>query len=246
MHGVETLLAKFVKRYQVIIKGWPDNILFCNLSESSNSLSNLETLHQKWSCSGIYWKKLSSQELQELDLQRDHQIKHGEVEVPAPRRRCSNFGKKCSQSNTTGSSTQKKNKKSRKVIADAEDSKDESDGEGVRIQKKGHKSARRVTTTDISADEEETARKDHDDALAAPADTCSHPASANLPDVPTIPTAPDVPTVPTTPDVPTVPPTTPDVHTVPTATQPTPLQSDIDDTTGLPSASPAAITGSCT
>jgi hypothetical protein len=206
-----------VKRYQVIIKGWPDNIPFRNLSESSNSLSDLKTLQRKWSCGGIYWKKLLAQELQELDLRHDHQIKQGEEEVPAPQHRCSDFGKKCSRSNTTGSSTQKKNKKSRKVISDAEDTEEELDGEGVHIQKKRCKSARQVTTTDMSADEEETAGKDHGDPSTAPADTCSCPAPANPPDVPTIPTA----------------------------TQPTPSQSDTDDTTGLPSASSAAITGSC-
>jgi hypothetical protein len=203
-----------VKRYQVIIKGWPDNIPFCNLSETSNSLSDLETFHRKWCCSGIYWKKLSAQELQELDLRCDHQIEQGEAEAPAPRRRRSDFGKKRSQSNTTGSSTQKKHKKSGKVISDAEDSEEESDGEGVRIQKKRRKSARQVTTT---AGVEETAGRDHDNQSVAPADTCSRAAPANPPDVPT----------------------------VPTSTQPTPSQSDSDNTTVLPSVSPAAITGSC-
>jgi hypothetical protein len=134
-----------VKQYQVIIEGWPDNLPFCNLSETSNSLSDLETLYRKWCCSGIYWKKLSSQELQDLDLQHDYQIEQGEAEAPAPQCHHSDFGKKCSQSNGTGSSTQKKHKKSRKVISDEESSeedrekdsdKEDPDGEAARTQKR--------------------------------------------------------------------------------------------------------------
>jgi hypothetical protein len=33
-----------VRRHQVVIEGWPDAIPFRNLSETSNSLANLETL----------------------------------------------------------------------------------------------------------------------------------------------------------------------------------------------------------
>ncbi|KAF8221452.1 hypothetical protein L208DRAFT_1327891 [Tricholoma matsutake] len=73
-----------VKQCQVIIKGWPDNIPFHNLSETSISLSDLETLYQKWHCGGIYWKKLSSKELQDLDLQCNHQIEWVEAEASAP------------------------------------------------------------------------------------------------------------------------------------------------------------------
>ena len=83
-----------VKRYQVIIEGWPDNIPFRNLSDVSNSLSDLEDLLRRWRCGTTYWKKLTARELQTLDLERDTQITNGEVDAPAPRRRRSDYGKK--------------------------------------------------------------------------------------------------------------------------------------------------------
>ena len=207
-----------VKRYQVIIKGWPDNIPFRNLSETSNSLSNLETLYRKWCCGRIYWKKLSSQELQDLDLQRNHQIEQGEAEAPAPRRRRSDFGKKRSRSKGTGSSTQKKHRKSRKIISDEEnseeDSEEDSDGEAARTQKRHRKPTERATTAGPSADEETAGQHRNP---TAPADACSRSTITNPPVAPTVPNS-----------------------TQPATSQP-------DNTTGIVlSASPAAIAVSCT
>jgi hypothetical protein len=124
----------------VIIKGWPDNISFRNLSKTSNLLSNLETLYRKWHCGGIYWKKLSSQELQDLDLQRNHQIKWGEAEAPAPQCCHSDFGKKCLDLKVQVLVHRKKHKRSRKVIPDKENSEEdreeESDREAACAQKR--------------------------------------------------------------------------------------------------------------
>ena len=73
-----------VKRYQVIIEGWPANIPFCNLSETSSALPDLESLLQKWDCGKIYWRKLSEAELNRLNLEHDAQIKNGNLAAPTP------------------------------------------------------------------------------------------------------------------------------------------------------------------
>ena len=83
-----------VKRYQVIVEGWPADIPFCNLSETSSALPDLENLLRKWRCGKIYWRKLSEAELNRLDLERDAQIENGELAAPTPRRRRSDYGKK--------------------------------------------------------------------------------------------------------------------------------------------------------
>ncbi|KAG6855514.1 hypothetical protein H0H87_001791 [Tephrocybe sp. NHM501043] len=83
-----------VKRYSVIVEGWPDNISFENFSNVSSSLSLLEGLLRKWCCGLTYWKNLTEAELKDLDMARDKQIEDGMIATPAPRRCHSNFGKK--------------------------------------------------------------------------------------------------------------------------------------------------------
>jgi hypothetical protein len=131
-----------VKRYQVIIEGWPADIPFCNLSETSSALPDLEKLLRKWRCGKIYWRKLSGAELDRLDLERDTQIENGEIAAPAPRRRCSDYGKKRPHMKdgtdisrverdiddsgeedrppATDKRHSRKHRKSRKVVADSE------------------------------------------------------------------------------------------------------------------------------
>jgi hypothetical protein len=83
-----------VKQYQVIIEGWPDSIPFQSLSDASNLLSDLEDLLRRWHCGTTYWKKLTVRELQTLDQEHEKQASNGEVDVPAPHRHCSDYGKK--------------------------------------------------------------------------------------------------------------------------------------------------------
>ena len=83
-----------VKQHQVIIEGWPDNIPFQNLSETSNSLSDLEDLLWRWHSGVTYWKKLSERELEALELEHDKQVLNGKVHLPAPYHCCSDYGKK--------------------------------------------------------------------------------------------------------------------------------------------------------
>ncbi|KAK2467217.1 hypothetical protein APHAL10511_000766 [Amanita phalloides] len=83
-----------VKRYSVIIKGWPREIEFINLSEASSSIDTLEKLLQKWKQGTTYWKKLMREELERLEDERDAQIEDGGIQAMAPRRTHSDKGRK--------------------------------------------------------------------------------------------------------------------------------------------------------
>jgi hypothetical protein len=48
-----------VMRYHVVLEGWPDDIPFRNLSETSSPLDSLEKLLQRLQHKKTYWKKLT-------------------------------------------------------------------------------------------------------------------------------------------------------------------------------------------
>ena len=83
------------------------NIPFRNLSEASNSLTELEMLLRKWHCGKVYWREVTETEFQDLDHDRDNQIESGELAGPTPRHRHSDCGKKRPRTNPAGD-TQKK------------------------------------------------------------------------------------------------------------------------------------------
>lgn len=80
-----------MQRYQVILDGWPEDISFSNLSKSSNTLTNLDRLLQHLQDRKIYWRKITHEELQELNKEREES---GEIVAPAPCRPRSDRGKK--------------------------------------------------------------------------------------------------------------------------------------------------------
>ncbi|KAG1781290.1 hypothetical protein EV702DRAFT_962745 [Suillus placidus] len=82
-----------VKRYSVIIEGWPEQIPFANLSTVSNSLPELEMLLRKWRSGAIYWKRLTPEELERMDKERDKGIEDGAI-VEKRRHTRSDKGKK--------------------------------------------------------------------------------------------------------------------------------------------------------
>jgi hypothetical protein len=107
-----------VKRYHVMIEGWPDKIPFRNLSDASSPLPDLENLLRKWRNGKIYWKKLTENEINALDLERNAQIENGELDAPVPRRRRSDYGKKRPRNMDGGVTQKKKHCKSRKEVDD--------------------------------------------------------------------------------------------------------------------------------
>ena len=81
-----------VKRYSVIIEGWPPEIEFVNLS--SASIDNLQKLRRKWKQGTTHWKKLSLAELEKSEKEHDAQIEDGEIQAPPLRRTRSDKGRK--------------------------------------------------------------------------------------------------------------------------------------------------------
>jgi hypothetical protein len=148
-----------VSRYQVMIEGWPEAIPFCNLSETSNSIADLETLLWKWRYGKTYWKKLTSTELKKLDCEHNEQIKRGEVELPAHRHHHSDFGKTRARSNTA--TRTKKHQASVREISDTEGSDEESTvapNTASRAKKKRWTSRRKVPDAKDSDEGNEVAK----------------------------------------------------------------------------------------
>ncbi|KAG0698744.1 hypothetical protein DFH29DRAFT_877813 [Suillus ampliporus] len=79
-----------VKRYSVVIKGWPEKIPFVNLSTVSSSLTELEMLLRKWQSGAIYWKCLTPEELEDMEKERDNNIENG---VVVEKRQCVHLDK---------------------------------------------------------------------------------------------------------------------------------------------------------
>ena len=83
-----------VERYRVVIKGWPDNIPFANLSVVSSGVPALETLLRKLESGAIYWQSISEEEFADLTKQRNTDIENGVVAVPDSRKQRSDKGTK--------------------------------------------------------------------------------------------------------------------------------------------------------
>ena len=83
--------VKVVARYNVVIEGWPDGIPFKNLSLASSPLPVLNNLLHSWQDGMTHWKKLTSDETDQLI---DDMKARGEIQEPEPRRVRSDRGKK--------------------------------------------------------------------------------------------------------------------------------------------------------
>ncbi|KAI5986623.1 hypothetical protein EDD15DRAFT_2373070 [Pisolithus albus] len=109
-----------IARYHVAIEGWPDTVVFANLSSTSSSLSQLEVLLRKWEMGSTYWKKLSDNEFRELQQERNEQLERGEIQAHSRRTR-SDKGKK-----HTSRSLNAPSNKTYKSVAIINDNDDES------------------------------------------------------------------------------------------------------------------------
>ncbi|KAG2347749.1 hypothetical protein BDR05DRAFT_944774 [Suillus weaverae] len=94
-----------VQWYKVIVEGWPENIPFTNLSQSSSALQDLEMLCHRWDTGKIYWRALSDDEFAQLCKEHEDKLE-------------SNKGKKCNNAGTSKSTTHCKQYKSAEIIAD--------------------------------------------------------------------------------------------------------------------------------
>jgi hypothetical protein len=89
-----------VKKFRVIIRGWPDDIPFANLSDISSALPILGALLRKWQQGTIFWESISDEEFGKLDKQRDIDIEGSSVEDPGPRKERKDKGKKQAHTDT--------------------------------------------------------------------------------------------------------------------------------------------------
>ena len=85
---------KVVRRYQVVLEGWPQTLPFKAPSECSSSFSELKDLLQRLRDGNTYWKTLTSEELDALEKELEEKFANGKLTRPKPRRRRSDYGKK--------------------------------------------------------------------------------------------------------------------------------------------------------
>jgi len=110
-----------VRRHQVCIEGWPEKHPFKNLSEISIPITDLEDILRQLRAGRIYWRKLTDEEFNELDEQREADILAGNIKEPARRRR-SDYGKKRPRNKNASDGNQGPAKKHRsRSIIDTDD-----------------------------------------------------------------------------------------------------------------------------
>ncbi|KAG1733155.1 hypothetical protein EDB19DRAFT_1831088 [Suillus lakei] len=68
-----------IQCYQVVIKGWLNNIPFANLSKVLSAIPDLEMLLRKWESGATYWKAIDDEELEHLHREHDEGLKNGDI-----------------------------------------------------------------------------------------------------------------------------------------------------------------------
>ena len=71
-----------IKCDHVVIDGWPDDVLFKNISYVSSSLPALEFLLWKWESGKIFWRALTDAEFNEMDMEQNADIENGTTLEP--------------------------------------------------------------------------------------------------------------------------------------------------------------------
>ena len=158
---------KVVRRYQVVLEGWPQTLPFKAPSECSSSFLELKDLLQCLRNGNTCWKTLTNKELGALEKELEEKIASGEITRPIPRSRRSDHGKK------------------RKRVQ-REDSSSGSEDEAPSKQKKTkNKKTKRKHTSAPTIDSDESddePQPDAPSALTGPeADTPSAPTASTAP-----------------------------------------------------------------
>ena len=153
-----------VNRYKVMIEGWPEKIPIANFSDVSTALPDLEMLLRQWRSGKTYWRKLSNDELQALNRDRDEQIENGEIEVPAARRPRSDRGKKRPRSKKTDDNGDGNQRKKRRIakrkhashpIIESDEDEDEDDADDNQRKKRRIAKRKHTSLPIIESDEDE-------------------------------------------------------------------------------------------
>jgi hypothetical protein len=108
-----------VKRYKVVIDGWPADIPFKNLSDMTNSTADLEGLLRKWMTGATHWRNLSEEEFRQMEKDWDEEIEAGNIDEPSRRRR-SDHGKKRSRNDKSQRASKKARSQSTILSSDEE------------------------------------------------------------------------------------------------------------------------------
>jgi hypothetical protein len=109
-----------VAKYRVYIEGWPDEILFGNLSDVATSLPALEKLRSSWKSGRTFFRVLSDAEFEKLDDERSQRIEDGEEEVHVRKTRCDK-GTQRKASNGNLRKRQRTSHRSRELISDSDE-----------------------------------------------------------------------------------------------------------------------------
>lgn len=110
-----------VKRYSVVIEGWPEKIPFVNLSTASSSLIDLEMLLRKWRSGLISWKRITPEQLEDMEKDRDKDLESGTIVENRRRVRSDKGKKRCRDSDDSAQRRKKMYKSAETVSSDSEE-----------------------------------------------------------------------------------------------------------------------------
>jgi len=85
-----------VKKYKVVIKGWPSRIPFTSLMQACSGVGNTEVLLKSWMNGTTYWCQLNDDEFIEEEKNHDVHIALGEIPAHRLCKTCEDKGKKWS------------------------------------------------------------------------------------------------------------------------------------------------------
>ena len=165
---------KVIRRYQVVLEGWPQTLPFKAPSECSSSFLELKDLLQRLRTGNTYWKTLTNEELGALEKELEEKFASGEITRPIPRRRRSDHGKK------------------RKRVQQEDSSSGSEDEAPSKQQKTKHKKTKRKHTSapTIDSDDEPQPDAPSASALTGPESNMSSASTAPESNVPSASTAP--------------------------------------------------------
>ncbi|TFK59789.1 hypothetical protein BDN72DRAFT_864871 [Pluteus cervinus] len=85
---------KVVRRYLVLLEGWPADLDFKSLHTSAVSFPSLMLLQEKCKKGTLFWRKLTPAEFESLDAAHKVSIEQGFIPAPRPRQVRSDCGQK--------------------------------------------------------------------------------------------------------------------------------------------------------
>jgi len=85
-----------VKKYKVVVEGWPSRIPFALLTQACSGVSDTEALLKSWMNGTTYWRQLDDDEFIKEEKTCDTHIASGEIPACCLHKACEDKGKKWS------------------------------------------------------------------------------------------------------------------------------------------------------